>query len=394
MSSDISLSSAIRSTLTALQNVQSLINVTQNDLSTGLKVGNATDNPVAFFQAQALTDRATDFSLKKDGIDQGISSLSTSLEGVSGIESIVGQLQGLILSAESAPSSQLGGLVAQFNSLRTQINVLAGDSTYQGTNLIDGTGSILTVSFSDLTASALAVSSVDVTAGARGLAIVKIATNGLASNPAQSGFQISFLSKPGGNGISAGAISNNTFYFSGTGTQFKKGDIVSFSYGSITLTVSVGSSGAAHTFSNTQIFTDGEVLALQGVSAAAVTAGKVSIGAVKASAVKFKAITGLFVLNPATTAVTTVLQDDLQTNLQTLQTRAETIGSNVALLNSRLAFTNEYVNLLTQGAGNLTLADLNQEAATLLALQTSQQLGIETLSFAAENERSVLSLFR
>ncbi|HXZ07409.1 MAG TPA: flagellin, partial [Paraburkholderia sp.] len=99
-------------------------------------------------------------------------------------------------------------------------------------------------------------------------------------------------------------------------------------------------------------------------------------------------------LNPATTAVTTQLNDNLQSSLQTLQTQAETIGSNVALLNTRLAFTNDYVNLLTQGAGKLTLADLNVESANLLALETSQQLGIEALSFAAENEKSVLSLFR
>ena len=94
MSSDINLSAAIRSSLITLQGTQTLINRTQNDLSTGLKVNNAIDNPVAFFQAQALTDRASDFSNKKDGIDQGISSLSTALEGVTGIENIVGQLQG------------------------------------------------------------------------------------------------------------------------------------------------------------------------------------------------------------------------------------------------------------------------------------------------------------
>ncbi len=139
MSSDINLSAAIRSSLITLQGAQTLINRTQNDLSTGLKVNNAIDNPVAYFQAQSLTDRASDFSNKKDGIDQGISSLSTALEGVTGIQNIVGQLQGLVLSAESASSTQISGLVSQYNNLRTQINSLAKDTAYQGLNLISGT---------------------------------------------------------------------------------------------------------------------------------------------------------------------------------------------------------------------------------------------------------------
>ena len=70
------------------------------------------------------------------------------------------------------------------------------------------------------------------------------------------------------------------------------------------------------------------------------------------------------------------------------------LGSNVALLNTRLSFTNNYVNLLSAGAGKLTLADLNAEGANLLSLQTRQQLGIQALSFAGQSEKAVLQLFR
>jgi len=41
----------------------------------------------------------------------------------------------------------------------------------------------------------------------------------------------------------------------------------------------------------------------------------------------------------------------------------------------------------------LTLADINQEGANLLALQTRQQLGITSLSFAGQAEQSILGLF-
>ena len=42
---------------------------------------------------------------------------------------------------------------------------------------------------------------------------------------------------------------------------------------------------------------------------------------------------------------------------------------------------------------DIALADLNEESANLLALQTREQLGINSLSLAAQSERSILALF-
>ena len=45
-------------------------------------------------------------------------------------------------------------------------------------------------------------------------------------------------------------------------------------------------------------------------------------------------------------------------------------------------------------AGDLTLADTNEEAANLLALQTRQSLAQSSLSLANQAEQSVLNLIR
>lgn len=79
--------------------------------------------------------------------------------------------------------------------------------------------------------------------------------------------------------------------------------------------------------------------------------------------------------------------------ITSLRTTASTLGSNATVLQTRLNFTEDLVNTLEGGAGKLTLADLNQESANLLALQTRQQLGINSLSLAAQSERSILALF-
>ena len=91
------------------------------------------------------------------------------------------------------------------------------------------------------------------------------------------------------------------------------------------------------------------------------------------------------VVNTALTAINSALT--------TLRTTSATLGSNNTILQSRLDFTQELVNTLQEGAGKLTLADLNEESANLLALQTRQQLGLNSLALAAQSERSVLSLF-
>ena len=84
----------------------------------------------------------------------------------------------------------------------------------------------------------------------------------------------------------------------------------------------------------------------------------------------------------------------LDSALTSLRSNAQTIGSNVALLQTRLDFTEVYVNELEAGGSKLTLADINEEGANLLALQTRQQLGISALAFAGQAEQGILALFR
>ncbi len=58
--SDISLTASMRTNLLSLQNTQSLMDTTQERLSTGKKVNSAIDNPSSYYTAQNLTNRAGD----------------------------------------------------------------------------------------------------------------------------------------------------------------------------------------------------------------------------------------------------------------------------------------------------------------------------------------------
>ncbi len=99
---EVTLSAAVRDSLLSLRNTTNLIDRTQGRLSTGLKVATAIDDPIAFFQAKTLNDRAFDLNEKKDGIDQGISKLTTALDGIDAIDSLVRQMKGVANSLKSA----------------------------------------------------------------------------------------------------------------------------------------------------------------------------------------------------------------------------------------------------------------------------------------------------
>jgi flagellin len=73
---------------------------------------------------------------------------------------------------------------------------------------------------------------------------------------------------------------------------------------------------------------------------------------------------------------------------------SQTLGSYSALITTRQNFTTQLANIFTTGANNLTNADMNQESADLLALQTQQQLSISALNIANQSNQSILRLFQ
>jgi flagellin-like hook-associated protein FlgL len=79
--------------------------------------------------------------------------------------------------------------------------------------------------------------------------------------------------------------------------------------------------------------------------------------------------------------------------LTSLRTQSSSFGSNLSVVQNRQEFTKATINTLKTGADNLTLADMNEEAANLLSLQTRQQLSNTALSLANQADQGVLRLF-
>ncbi|RJF87086.1 flagellin [Oleomonas cavernae] len=290
---DIALTSTTRSNLLSLQQTTDLANRTQGRLSTGLKVASALDDAVAYFQSKGLSDRAADFTDRKNDIDQGISSLKAAVNATEAGDKILKQLKGIAISAKTADDTTKADLSAQFTDLLDQLNSLFGDASFQGTNLVNSTVQDLTIRFSEATTSELQINGRDLRAGALFTA---------AANASDTGSDI-FAALVGGSSFTA-----------------------------------IAASALVTTINDLANTVDGAV--------------------------------------------------------STVRAAAANLGSNITLLQTRLDFSKNYINTLTEGSDKLRLADLNEEGANLVALQTRQQLALQALQFAGQNEKAVLQLFQ
>jgi len=273
---DISLTAGMRANLLNLQQTVDLLNRTQTRLSTGKKVNTPIDNPLNYFVAKSLNDRASDISVAKDSMSEGIQAITAANNGITAINALVSAAKGIATSALSASSADIANLESQYNGVLTQITNAANNSFYKGTNLLNSASNTLTINLGD--SSSLVVTGYNVTA---------------------SGLSISQAS--------------------GSGLDWSIG----------------------------------------GLSSTAITA---SIG-------------------------------QLDTANTTLRVDSQGLSSNSNIVTIRQDFANNMIATLTKGADNLTLADMNEEGANMLMLQTRQALGISALGLSAQAAQSVLKLF-
>jgi flagellin len=288
MSNNIVLGTATQQNLLALQNINTQLGTTQGHLATGLAVASALDDAVKYFQAQSLTNRADDLSMRKDAIAQGIQSLTAATNGITSVISILQQMEGIVNGAATQTTSQRASAATQFNTLAQQLSTLLNDASYQGLNLVNSTVSTLTLQFSITSTSLMKIKG-------QNLLFSKLVT--------------------GGKGVAVGSKAATTL-------------------------ITIKFSNVSNKISN---FTN--------------------------------------------------IYNALQTAVFKAQAAAQTLGTNVNFLQTRMSFTAQYITTLNGGASDLTVADVNQESTNLVTLQTRQQLALQSLSIATQSEQAVLRLF-
>lgn len=404
-STNVTLSTSVRTNLRALQTTQSAVDVTNNRLNTGKKVSSVVDDAVAFFSAKALDDRAADFNDRKTNIDQSISAINTALNATQAVDSLIKQLKGIATSAKSATAIERGTLQTQYNTVKSQIDQIVADSSYQGLNLVNNSTARQTTQFSDRSASRLDVTAQRLTTYTTGLASQTGSTvNSLATALSiATGSVVQFNLGAAGQYFVAGVFSANnsttTLTLVRYGATSNVANLTSLNIATASTTTSTTFATSTASVLLTQ-YNVASGLNIFNASAlyifvdAALT-GSFAVSTISTgtawSAAAFDPSTGL--ANDSFTQALDFVVQGLDNAISQNNSVAKALGTNVAILSTRLEFTKEYVNNQKDGAGKLTLADTNEEGANLVSLQTRQQLGIQALSFAGQSEQSVLRLF-
>ena len=81
-------------------------------------------------------------------------------------------------------------------------------------------------------------------------------------------------------------------------------------------------------------------------------------------------------------------------SIGSMTTAASNLGAVKQRTNMQKEFVGSLMDAINRGIGTLVDADMNDESTRLQALQVQQQLGVQALSIANQNNQSILSLFR
>jgi len=101
-------------------------------------------------------------------------------------------------------------------------------------------------------------------------------------------------------------------------------------------------------------------------------------------------------ITAATFATSTTIEarvSEIDAAVTQLRTEAQKLASSLSTISIREDFTSNMINTFNTGADKLTLADMNEEGANMLMLQTRQALGTNSLSMSSQAAQSVLRLF-
>jgi len=331
--SDISLNAGIRSNLLSLQQSSKLFDRTTERLASGQKVSSAVDNPTNYFASINLTDRSDGLTARLDGMGQTIQQIKAADTGIVTIRGFIGALKGIVNNAlGNSDSNSREALGRQFNELIVQMNTTAKDSGYQGINLLRGEETA-TVQFNEtFDESILDVKGFNV--GGPG-----------ADNTGVVGDD--------GNLASAGGFTNPITIVNSSGVETTST--------AVAIAISVQDSDKVFGIQSAQIGTD-------------TVSGAVSWS------------------NSGYKDQLSALINQIENFDEALKTQASNLAQNLATITIREEFTNELVNTLNEGSDKLVLADLNEEGANLLALQTSNQLATQSLSLASQQSQQILQL--
>jgi flagellin len=395
MANDVVLSTGVRANLLALQQTTELITTTQTRLATGRRVNSALDNATNFFMANSFQTSVANLNTLLDQMNLAQRTLDQANNGITQITNLLKTAKGTLSQALAATpmTATLTGTAANLagTTTFTSLGFAAGDTI----TINDGTTNtvVFTTTATQTVQSLLTL----INAGGAstnhrnrselsgdGRILLEGTTGTAAITITTSSANTTALQNLGFNALATVGTVNNTAASTGTTSAARTSLAAQFDV----LRTQIDELARDSTFNGVSLLNNQSVTVIMNQSATTklIVAGNndTSLG------LGILASTNSFQTNfDANTAFA-----NIEKALATLQNQASTYTANVAVIQDRTDFTKQTINTLQTGTNDLTLADANQEGASLLALQTRQSLSSTALSLATQADQNVLRLFQ
>jgi flagellin len=389
MSSSILTNTSAMTALQALTMTQQALSQTQTQISTGLRINSAADNPSYWSIATTMKSDNGAISAVKDALGESSSIINVATSALGSVNDVLNSMKDQLVAAKN-PGSDLSKINTTLASLSSQLVSIYQGASFNSTNLLDGSQS----------------AAINVVSGfhrtSSGVSIDTLQVNLQSLNSAATG-----ATTIQGNDVK----STDAAFATIQGLTDNTGTVTTPAYGSDQIAITQATSGTWAT---------GDKATITSVDANGNTTATTYTFIAGATAADDRFTTSI-TNTPAGGAGTSILQQgafdmtklgnasgstqvDL-TNVDAMMTAVDKafsavtdysaqLGATQSQITAQTTFVSNLSNSLTSGVGTLVDADMNQASTRLQALQTQQQLGVQALSIANQNTQLILKLFQ
>ena len=381
---EVGISPATRTVLLGLQRTRTVLEVASQHITTGLKVKSSIDSTTAFFDAQGLTNRAADLLTIKNSISDAASVIGAAVDTIDSMITLIDETKVTINAAKGQANSDAvatkitGNVVADASAIvKDTVGAVSGDSfeiTYNGTTTAVSISN--TTTFANVATAISNISGLDASLS-DGNALIITASDGqdiyITNKVNDLATDLNLHTS------TAGALASNDERRAAEAEFDLVRTEINALAGKSTLLGQnlLGTSPDTLTVDLSDISTNS--LSVTGTTTNART---LNISAVDEN--------DSFVTDAGITAAVA----ELDTAKTTLQATRTGLSSNLAVVEARLAFNEELLKTVEEGAALLTEADIDDEKATKLALETRHDLGINALGFSFTNGTALTQLLK
>jgi flagellin len=391
--------------LQTLKATNSSLGKAQSEITTGLKIAGAKDNASTWAIAQTMRSDVASFNQVSDSLNASIAAVGTGVAAAEQISGLLTQMKAKV-TASMAAGADTTTIQADIDALTAQMQSIVDAASINGLNFVGSTGS--TDVLSSLTRDST---------GAQSAAFIGVAGFDLSTGTAGSARGAfagdTFTAATGGDllafSVNAAAAAAETVTL--TATNFAAGDKISISVDNKATTYTVTAEDLAATTAADVIAVKlkaaVDAMGIAGFSldydsaspgeliinndGAGAADRNVAFSLTPANAGGLSPLTNIAV---GTAAGRTAALAAVSTAADSVNAAAASLGSAQGRLEAQAGFISKLTDNFKTSIGAMVDADMEEASARLTALQTQQQLGIQSLSIANQTPQTILSLFR